>query len=287
MSSEEEQLEEIEVLESIYCDEYELISGSPLRTFKIHIAPNPGGEGNFVAAALVVKLPKDYPLILPEISIEIEKGLNKRNADKLKEIAEEMAEELLGTPSIFAMSEAIKEWLCDNNQEGQDGSMYADMMKRMSQKTVESQKKADKAAHIAAADNENITKELNPEEEARIRARQAGTQVTVESFNKWKESFDAEMHAKVLTSTGGKDLTADLSAKISGKQLFTTGKAGLDDNTDEEGTIDESEVSENIFKFGKSIEGEEEDDDDDDDSDEDYAEEEDDDDDEDYEDGDD
>lgn len=34
---------------------------------------------------------------------------------------------------------------------------------------------------------------IDPEEEARIRRRQAGTQVTPESFLAWKEKFDAEM----------------------------------------------------------------------------------------------
>ena len=57
-------------------------------------------------------------------------------------------------PSIYTIAEAVRTWLQDNNVAGQDGSMYADMMRRMQQGTVEIKKKAEKAAIIAEAEAE-------------------------------------------------------------------------------------------------------------------------------------
>jgi hypothetical protein len=57
-------------------------------------------------------------------------------------------------PCIYAIAEAVRSWLQDNNIAGQDGSMYADMMRRMQQKTIEGKKKAEKAAVVAAAQAE-------------------------------------------------------------------------------------------------------------------------------------
>ena len=57
-------------------------------------------------------------------------------------------------PAIYVIVEAIRGWLQDNNTAGQDGSMYADMVRRMQQKTVETKKKAEKAAIVAAAEAE-------------------------------------------------------------------------------------------------------------------------------------
>lgn len=59
-------------------------------------------------------------------------------------------------PCIFVIAEAVKEWLQDNNVAGQDGSMYADMIRRMQQKDVENKKKSEQAAIIAAANAEQF-----------------------------------------------------------------------------------------------------------------------------------
>ncbi len=51
--------------------------------------------------------------------------------DQLRELAINCANENLGAPSTFQIAEAVKEWLVDNNVDGQDGSMYADMVSLM------------------------------------------------------------------------------------------------------------------------------------------------------------
>ena len=117
--------EEIEVLQSIFPEEFELISDSPSEpSFKLHLSPS--DEEKHVAITLICSLPSLYPdETLPLMSIEIEKGLSHTHVDELMTIATEVATTNLGMPVIFAVAEAIKEWLVDNNVEGQDGSMYA------------------------------------------------------------------------------------------------------------------------------------------------------------------
>jgi hypothetical protein len=79
-----------------------------------------------VVISLVCEVPATYPSESPPIfKIEIVKGLSANQADEVKEVADRIALENIGSPSIFAVAEAIKEWLVDNNIAGQDGSMYS------------------------------------------------------------------------------------------------------------------------------------------------------------------
>jgi hypothetical protein len=76
--------------------------------------------------------------------------------------------------------------------------LTAEMMRRMQQKETDKKKVDDKEARIEAADSEfNDKNSIDPEELERIRKRQAGVAVTVESFMAWKRSFDTEMAARV------------------------------------------------------------------------------------------
>lgn len=59
-------------------------------------------------------------------------------------------------PSIYIIAEAIRAWLQDNNVQGQDGSMYADMMRRMQQGSAETKRRAERAAIIAEAEAEVV-----------------------------------------------------------------------------------------------------------------------------------
>ena len=96
--------------------------------------------------------------------------------------------------SIFTVAEAVREWLVDHNVKGQDGSMYADMMRRMNEKETGEKKAAENKAIAEAADAEEGNEDQMDEEELeRLRKRQAGTLVTEASFLEWKSKFDAEM----------------------------------------------------------------------------------------------
>ena len=133
----------------------------------------------------------------------------------------------MGGPSIFGIAEAIKDWLMDNNNSGQDGSMYAEMMRRVQQKDAVEKKKVDKAAISAAADSEMRAEIIDPAEQERIRKRQAGTQVTLETFISWKIKFDDEM--KAIAEAGKKGTIVEVDERQSGRQLFQSNRVGTED----------------------------------------------------------
>lgn len=115
----------------------------------------------------------------------------------------------------------------DNNNAGQDGSMYAEMMRRVQQKDAVEKKKVDKAAISAAADSEMRAEIIDPAEQERIRKRQAGTQVTMETFISWKIKFDDEMRA--IVEAGKKGNVVEVDDRPSGRQLFQLNRIGTDD----------------------------------------------------------
>jgi ubiquitin-protein ligase len=79
-----------------------------------------------VIVSLHCEFPPTYPSESPpNLKIQVEKGLSANQGDEVKELADRVAQENLGAPSIFAVAEAVKEWLVDNNIAGQDGSMYS------------------------------------------------------------------------------------------------------------------------------------------------------------------
>ena len=144
-----------------------------------------------VCIRLVCQYPENYPEVIPILSIEAVKGLSDGQIRELKSLADQTATENLGMPSIFTIAEALKEWLLDNNVEGQDGSMYGEMLRRMQEKEMKLKKQVEKAAVGAAADYELRigTEELDREEEERLRRRQAGTQVSVDTFLGWTDRY--------------------------------------------------------------------------------------------------
>lgn len=158
----EEQSEEIEVLSSIFPDELEVISTSP-NSIRINLQPNPTGQeenhGNIsffysflsftklfivVAVSLLCTFPEEYPECVPSLDVEIKKGLGRKQVEELKIAIDNLALENVGMQSIFTIVEYIKEWLQDNNMPGQDGSMYAEMLRRMQQKDMETKKIVEK-----------------------------------------------------------------------------------------------------------------------------------------------
>lgn len=245
MSNLEEQADEIEALQAIYPDDFEIIE-HPSK-YRIKLSPDNEKE-NHVIIWLVCDIPSDYPLVTPEFSVEVIKGISKRQCEEILDIANKHAVDSIGMPSVFAVAGAVREWLVDNNIPGQDGSMYADMMRRMTQKDVVEKKKEIKAAVAMAADRE-LSKGVDDEEEQdRIRKRQAGTMVTVESFMKWKEAFESEQRALF----GDKEKETD-GDKPTGKQLFLSNRAGLEELLLAAAEAEESAggavaVSEDLFK---------------------------------------
>lgn len=136
----EEQEMEAEALTAIFDDCFEVVSASQPFEWAINIWPEQHSpEENHVGLKLLAKIPLDYPeLSLPELDVELLKGLSDEHKTELLEMAKEEAEANLGLPSIFAVCEKLREWLAENNQAGMDDvSMYAQMMRREKEKEKE------------------------------------------------------------------------------------------------------------------------------------------------------
>ena len=196
---------------------------------------------HIVSLFLDTVMPEEYPNVVPQLNIETIKGLTSNQRDDILEIAKTSAQENLGMPSIYMVTESIRGWLLDNNVPGQDGSMYAEMMRKAQQKELEAKKREERAALASQADKEKNAEEMTPEEKERLRRRQAGTPVTVESFKIWKTKFDSERKLAEAASRGPREDETD-QLRPSGKQLFLSNLAGKEDDV-------ETETSDNVFSF--------------------------------------
>lgn len=132
----EEQEMEAEALTAIFDSHFEICSSSQPCQWSISLYPETGDpseldELNHVACKLLATIPIDYPESLPELSVEIVKGLADEHVTLLEDLAREEAEANHGVPSIFAVAERLKEWLLENNVKGLDDiSMHAQMMRK-------------------------------------------------------------------------------------------------------------------------------------------------------------
>jgi hypothetical protein len=134
------------------------------------------------------------------------------------------------------------------------------MLRREQQKEVESKKQLQRAAHKDLADNEFKDLSIDPEELERIRKRQAGTQVTAESFAAWKSAFDEEMRLATEAAAVKAGMTQAQQQLIqqggsedrpTGKALFLANKVSLDD-AEVEALIAAGESEEMLSSAGDS-----------------------------------
>ncbi|KAI9024657.1 ubiquitin-conjugating enzyme/RWD-like protein [Hyaloraphidium curvatum] len=206
MDHAEEQAQEIEALESIYYDSFERVSDAP-PAFRIRIAPegfddavralearrakDPEEAGDGPAHYwLRIEFPERYPEEPPAMEIEDADGIDEDEATELLAALRAAADENLGAPLVFFVTEAAKEGL-----EG----------------LITSRKEA--------AEQERVERLAREEEEEK--RRKEGTKVTSESFAAWKKAFEKEMAAQ-----GRSDLVwlpaaqVKVAAKLTGKQLF-------------------------------------------------------------------
>jgi hypothetical protein len=226
----EEQADEIEALEAIYPEEFEQVDGATPPQYRIHLVPDPSeDEENHISLYIICDIPADYPSIKPLLTIEPKKGLSKKRCDEVLEIARAAATENLGMPCVFTIAEAVREWMVDNNNSGQDGSMYAEMMQRVNEKGNEQKKAEVRKATAVAADAEGVEEEVTHEELERIRKRQAGEAVTVDSFLTWKVKFEAEMLEIKYKHEPKKMVREGEEDKPTGRALFMTNRAGMED----------------------------------------------------------
>ncbi|KAA1471194.1 RWD-domain-containing protein [Dentipellis sp. KUC8613] len=207
-------LEEFEVLESIYSDEFTKLSE---RDIKIYVEPeDPPDDGDTLKLELTVQYPDEYPDALPSMELEaIEGELEDNEASGLLDGMRVVGEENLGMAMTFTIVSHLREQLSD---------LIRAREEHRKQEAMEKEKKALEA------------------EEARTR----GTPVTPESFLAWKVKFDKETalrkqreeeeKLKALTPKEREEYKKS-NLRLSGRQLFERDKDLEDDALVEEGTV--------------------------------------------------
>lgn len=291
MDNLEEQANEIEALQCIFENEFTWLNEPS--EFEVLLEPSQEineGEECHVCIKLHVTFHEEYPSTsAPMIEIVPTKGLGARQVTAMQEeVVAVVIEENAGEPIIFMLCEQLKEWLANNNVPGEDGSMYADMMRKQRLKELEVSK--NEAVAAAAAQNGTMTGE------GRMAAEKKKSQiiedpVTVETFADWKATFEQEMKDIVL-NTGKvnqkayEEATANIDpyyiyyfqssndAKMNGKELFLSKKAKNVKDVEGEGE-NEGEGEDVDLENEKESAGEESEeewiDDEDDEDDEDYS----------------
>ncbi|KAL3668388.1 hypothetical protein V7S43_006477 [Phytophthora oleae] len=223
---------EVEALEAIYMDDFTQLSDEPL-TYQVHVVPNQDGENNFVALLLKAEIPETYPDVEPKIEVIVKKGLADRQVKEIKQLLAQQIEENMGMAMMYTLSEAVREYLVENNREGNDGSEHQEMLRRMELKKKKEEKvEADKLEQ-ANANAEEHQREFH------------GTPVTVETFAVWKAKFDAEMVSTTKTSV--KD---EATAKLSGRQLWNKGLVTEDEAVEAEAEAEGEDAAEHDGEEG-------------------------------------
>ncbi|KAE8747126.1 hypothetical protein FOCC_FOCC006124 [Frankliniella occidentalis] len=222
MNHKEEQNNELEALESIYCGELEVLSRDSPVKFQIPVKSEEydAEEGSGYACTLKFTYTERYPEDPPEIEIEDMEHFGDDDEVRLKDHLLEQAEIVMGEVMIFTLVSAAQEWLStnwDNAKRSQD---------------------------------EERDRKIREEEDAE-RKRFEGTLVNPETFFAWKAKFDAEFaHLKVLKE---KD-----TGKLTGRQMFMNDSTlvqsdlkFLEDSEDSKPFDDDNikvEVDEDLFK---------------------------------------
>ncbi|XP_043848845.1 E3 ubiquitin-protein ligase RNF25 [Dromiciops gliroides] len=111
---------EVEVLESIYLDELQVVQGngrsSPWEIcITLHPATAEDQDSQFVCFTLVLLVPAQYPNEVPKISIRNPRGLSDEQIHKISQALSCVAEAGLGTAVLYELIEKGKEILTDNN----------------------------------------------------------------------------------------------------------------------------------------------------------------------------
>ncbi|CAE8730157.1 unnamed protein product [Polarella glacialis] len=104
-------------LEAIFGAENVLRHGEA--SLRLHIAPGPDDEGHeYAAADLEIELPEGYPASVgPKLSVAApsgEDGLPEGALEALLLVAQAAANEAAGSVSLFAVGEAVRDWLREN-----------------------------------------------------------------------------------------------------------------------------------------------------------------------------
>ncbi|KAK9468800.1 hypothetical protein V1512DRAFT_233716 [Lipomyces arxii] len=218
MDPEEEKAQELDLLQSMYPEELNIVSDSVFTILLPLEQPTTsnGDQAGKSAQSLLVRVEytEDYPQSLPLIELSVETTADEDSGDEsededakkrkvevyhinnedlnvLRESAAEEAEINLGFPSIFAITSSLKD---------KAESLLQD---KLSEKEKEREEKARQEEEI---------------EQAKFR----GTLVNRENFIEWRRKFKAEMAALEQKDTK----EDDSKRRPSGREIFEKGLEG-------------------------------------------------------------
>lgn len=226
MDYKEEQQQEIEILQSIYPDELEVVSENE---YTITLLLDTVSERKH-RVILHVKYPETYPEVVPDLELENDEieeveddyedeeeeedndepklvliseqvELDQDDLDEIKSNLMQEAEDQIGIPSVFALASSLK-----------------DQAEQVFENKVNAKQKQYDDALLAR----------EREEQKKF----SGTKVTVESFNSWRLKFRAEMGINDRIEKRRQMLHR---GKLSGKEIFEKGLAGDDETLEELG----------------------------------------------------
>jgi len=115
----EVQNDEIDAIESMYADEFKLLTEKdvkPIR-FQVTLRPLDDDAKNYIQASIDVELPEAYPMRVPSISVRNVKGLSDSSVKKLTQILCEGAYKNMGSdPMMSELLEIANNFLSDLNK---------------------------------------------------------------------------------------------------------------------------------------------------------------------------
>ncbi|XP_049532355.1 RWD domain-containing protein 1 [Anopheles darlingi] len=187
----EDQLNEIEALDSIYCGELEVEQTEPHK-FRLPIATTEYDtevETEGLSCKLLFTYTEKYPDTAPLVEIEDPENFQNDYEQELLEHIHKTIEENLGIEMIFSLVSSAQEWL---------------------------NVKYDELKNAAESAKEEAKRKVDEEEMKKFE----GTRVTVETFMAWKTQFELD-----LGITERKEKILAENRKLTGRELF------LNDNT--------------------------------------------------------
>ncbi|VDK33395.1 unnamed protein product [Taenia asiatica] len=204
----EEQIGEIEVLQSIYEDNFRMLSSKPPHHFEIelrgHAVDNPDTA---VSCTLYFRYSPNYPTEAPLFEICNQRGLSDEQNMDLVVLISDTIERSLGMVMIFNIVSDVQQKL----DEFTDQLIAEVKTRKEKQKKIKSLVEAEREKEVE-------------------RCLVSGTRVTVESFNAWNKAFLAEMakakkeaeeaKAKKLGVIGGGGQNTELMKRITGREMF-------------------------------------------------------------------
>lgn len=142
---EECQKNEIEAMECIFVEDFELLRDVQPFQFRLRLEPCPGmpATSNHVGVSMVVTMTYMYPDQLPHIEMERARGLNVGQLSDLGDLVRREADRLLGAEMVLQLAEVVKDYLVSHNQPPLEGSLHEQMKLTAEAKQAKRKKKAD------------------------------------------------------------------------------------------------------------------------------------------------